>query len=114
MKATTPADSDNTFEGIAREWHIGQSRVWSPIHTKNVSDRLSRNVFPYLSNNAITDITVPELLQELRRIEARGAFETAHRVLGNVSEVFRVAIGSERLSFSTRSRATEHQHPYLK
>jgi len=94
MKATTPTDSDNTFEGIAREWHIGQSRVWSPIHTKNVSDRLSRNVFPYLSNNAITDITVPELLQVLRRIEARGAFETAHRVLGNVGEVFRFAIAS--------------------
>lgn len=114
MKATARTDSTNTFEGIAREWHSGQSRVWSPIHTKNVSDRLSRNVFPYWDNKAITDITVPELLQVLRRIEARGPFETAHRVLGNVSEVFRVAIGSARLSFSTRSRATEHQHPYLK
>ena len=94
MKATALSDSTNTFEAIAREWHNGQSRVWSPIHTKNVSDRLSRNVFPYLGNKAITDITVPELLQVLRRIEARGAFETAHRVLGNVSEVFRFAIAS--------------------
>jgi integrase len=94
MKATALSDSANTFEVIAREWHSGQSRIWSPIHTKNVSDRLSRNVFPYLGNKAITDITVPELLQVLRRIEARGAFETAHRVLGNVSEVFRFAIAS--------------------
>ena len=94
MKATAFSDKANTFESIAREWHSGQSRVWSPIHTKNVSDRLSRNVFPYLGNKAITDITVPELLQVLRRIEARGAFETAHRVLGNVSEVFRFAIAS--------------------
>ena len=96
MKATALSDSANTFEGIAREWHSGQSRVWSPIHTKNVSDRLSRNVFPYLGNKAIADITVPELLQVLRRIEARGAFETAHRVLGNVGEVFRFAIASGR------------------
>ena len=94
MKATALSDSANTFEAIALEWHNGQNRVWSPIHTKNVSDRLSRNVFPYLGNKAITDITVPELLQVLRRIEARGAFETAHRVLGNVSEVFRFAIAS--------------------
>jgi integrase len=94
MKATALSDSTNTFEAIAREWHGGQSRIWSPIHTKNVSDRLSRNVFPYVGNKAITDITVPELLQVLRRIEARGAFETAHRVLGNVSEVFRFAIAS--------------------
>ena len=94
MKATALSDSANTFEAIAREWHSGQSRIWSPIHTKNVSDRLSRNVFPYLGNKAITNITVPELLQVLRRIEARGTFETAHRVLGNVSEVFRFAIAS--------------------
>ena len=94
MKATSLSNSANTFEAIAREWHSGQSRIWSPIHTKNVSDRLSRNVFPYLGNKAIADITVPELLQVLRRIEARGAFETAHRVLGNVSEVFRFAIAS--------------------
>ena len=94
MKATSLSNSANTFEAIAREWHSGQSRIWSPIHTKNVSDRLSRNVFPYLGSKAIADITVPELLQVLRRIEARGAFETAHRVLGNVSEVFRFAIAS--------------------
>jgi integrase len=94
IKAAALSDSTNTFEAIAREWHNGQGRVWSPIHTKNVSDRLSRNVFPYLGNKAIADITVPELLQVLRRIEARGAFETAHRVLGNVSEVFRFAIAS--------------------
>ena len=94
MKATALSDNANTFESIAREWHSGQSRVWSPIHTKNVDDRLSRNVFPYLGNKAITNITVPELLQVLRRMEARGTFETAHRVLGNVNEVFRFAIAS--------------------
>ena len=94
MKTRALSDGTNTFEAIAGEWHSAQSRVWSPIHTKNVSDRLSRNVFPYLGSKAITGITVPELLQVLRRIEARGAFETAHRVLGNVNEVFRFAIAS--------------------
>jgi len=56
MKATALSDSTNTFEAIAREWHSGQGRVWSPIHTKNVSDRLSRNVFSYLGNKTITHI----------------------------------------------------------
>ena len=40
------------------------------------------------------DITVPELLKMLRRIEERGAHETAHRVLGNVGEIYRYAIAS--------------------
>ena len=94
MKARALSDSTNTFESLARQWHGAQSHIWSPIHSKNVSDRLSRNIFPYLGNKVITEIKVPELLQALRRIEARGAFETAHRVLGNVNEVFRFAIAS--------------------
>ena len=94
MKARALSDSANTFQGLAREWHSTKLSVWSPIHAKNVIDRLSRNIFPYLGSKAIADIKVPELLQVLRRIEARGALETAHRVLGNVNEVFRFAIAS--------------------
>ena len=40
----------------------------------------------------MTEITVPELISLLRRIEDRGAYETAHRVQGNCGEVFRYAM----------------------
>ena len=93
-KASDSLNNSNTFEALAREWHTGKSRVWSSVHAKNVLDRLDRNVFPYVGGRALPDITVPELLKLLRRIEERGAHETAHRVLGNVGEVYRYAIAS--------------------
>ncbi|MDA8754753.1 integrase arm-type DNA-binding domain-containing protein [Luminiphilus sp.] len=94
QKAAQTKHTDGAFETLAREWHAGKSRVWSTIHSKNVLDRLTRNVFPYVGNAPIEDITVPELLKLLRRIEERGAHETAHRVLGNIGEVYRYAIAS--------------------
>jgi integrase len=94
QKAAEAKSTDSAFETIALKWHAGQSRVWSTIHSKNVLDRLARNVFPYVGSKSIADITVPELLSLLRRIEGRGAHETAHRVLGNIGEVYRYAIAS--------------------
>ncbi|MDB2380577.1 integrase arm-type DNA-binding domain-containing protein [Luminiphilus sp.] len=95
-KAAQVEDSDGTFEALALEWHAGQSRVWSSIHSKNVIDRLTRDVFPFVGRRPIVEITVPELLRLLRRIEERGANETAHRVRGNIGEVYRYAIASGR------------------
>jgi integrase len=44
----------------------------------------------------IAEITPPELLQVIRKIEARGALETAHRALANCSQVFRYAVATGR------------------
>ena len=84
----------DTFEALALEWHAGKSRIWSPIHSKNVLDRLSHNVFPYIGKINIETITISQLLKLLRRIEERGSNETAHRVLGNLNEIYRFAIAS--------------------
>ena len=94
QRTSSAASKENTFESLAREWHSGKSRVWSTIHTKNVLARLEGNIFPWIGKRPITEITVTELLQVLRRIEERGAYETAHRVHGNCSEVFSYAIAS--------------------
>ena len=58
QKAAETKNADSTFETLAREWHAGKSRVWSTIHTKNVLDRLTRNVFPYVGNAPIGDINL--------------------------------------------------------
>lgn len=94
LKAARVTEGQNTFKAIALEWHAGRSHAWSPIHSRNVKDRLSQNVLPYVGNKLITEIKVPELLKLLRRIETRGAHETAHRVLGNIGEVYRYAIAA--------------------
>jgi integrase len=58
--------------------------------------RLEQNIFPWIGRRPITEVTAPELLSALRRIEARGANETAHRILKICGQVFRYAIVTGR------------------
>ena len=94
QKADKAKTTDREFETIAREWHAGRSHAWTPIHSKNIMDRLTRDVFPYVGKIPIEDITIPHLLQLIKRIEARGTMETAHRVRGNIDHVYQYAIAS--------------------
>ncbi|HEX2752817.1 MAG TPA: integrase arm-type DNA-binding domain-containing protein, partial [Alphaproteobacteria bacterium] len=86
----------NTFEVIAREWMERQAAKWAKSNTEKVSRRLERDLFPWIGKRPITDITAPELLKVLRKIEERGAVETAHRALQNCGQVFRYAIATGR------------------
>lgn len=90
------AAGHTTFEYIAREWHEQFKVNWTDGHATTNLSRLENNVFPWIGKKAITEITSPEILRLLRRIESRGAIETAHRVRGLMSRVFRFAIASGR------------------
>lgn len=91
--AQTGAD---TFEVIAREWHARRAAIWASDHADRVLRLLERDVFPWLGTRRIQSITAPDLLAVLRRIESRGAHETAHRALQASSQIFRFAIVTGR------------------
>ncbi|MDY6943734.1 MAG: integrase arm-type DNA-binding domain-containing protein [Pseudomonadota bacterium] len=86
----------NSFEVVAREWHAKHLPSWTDEHAETIIRRLELNVFPWLSGKPVADITAPQLLQVMRRIEERGALETAHRVLGCCGQVFRYAVATGR------------------
>jgi len=88
--------NENTFEVIAREWHTKFSPTWTPLHGATILRRLELNVFPWMGARPIIDIRPPELLMVLRRIESRGALETAHRVKIICGQVFRFAVATGR------------------
>jgi integrase len=85
-----------TFEAIAREWFALNSRKWAPSHGDRIIRRLELNIFPWLGTCPIAEIKASELLTTLRRIEGRGAHETAHRALQNCARVFRYAVVTDR------------------
>ena len=96
-KAKKESDSGaDTFETIAREWFEKFSPTWSPSHGDRIIRRLERDIFPWLGKRPIKEIKAPELLAVLRRIEARGAVETAHRASQNCGQVFRYAVATGR------------------
>ena len=85
-----------TFEVIAREWYAKFSPSWAASHAKTTIRRLEIFIFPWLGARQVKTVTAPELLAALRRIEAKGALETAHRVKQVCGQVFRYAIATGR------------------
>lgn len=96
QKAAGTGDNLNSFEVVAREWFARQRSTWVDSHADKILSRLERDLFPWLGNRPISAITAPELLSALRRIEERGAVETAHRALQNCGQIFRYAIVTGR------------------
>ncbi len=86
----------DSFETIAREWFEKFSPIWSPSHGERIIRRLERDIFPWIGKRPVNEIKAPELLSVLRRIESRGAVETAHRASQNCGQVFRYAIATGR------------------
>lgn len=87
-------EARNSFKAIAYEWHAKFSPKWTPEHANRILRRLEQDIFPWLGTLPISEINAPDLLSALRRIESRGAIETAHRVHQNCGQIFRYAIAS--------------------
>lgn len=81
----------NTFEAVAREWYQHSLEKWSDNHAQTVLRRLEGELFPSLGKLPIRDITAPEIVAVLRKIEARPAYEAARRVLQLCGQVYQYA-----------------------
>jgi integrase len=95
-KAHAEAVNTNTFEAVAREWFAIQSKKWVKGHADKIIGRLKKDIFPRLRGRPIAEIKAPEILAVLRKIEERGAYETAHRAMQSCSQVFGYAIATGR------------------
>ena len=96
VKATKTERAANSFEVIAREWFARKLPSWAPSNADKIIQRLENDAFPWLGGRPIADITPHELLKVLRRIEERGAVESAHRMRNYCSQIFRYAIATGR------------------
>lgn len=87
---------ENSFEVVAREWHTKFSGQWTSGHAATIMDRLSRDVFPWLGTKPVSEVRPLDLLAVLRRVEGRGALETAHRIRTICGHVLRYATATGR------------------
>jgi len=86
----------DTFEGVAKEWLALQGKSLAPETISILGARLNSALYPYLGSRPVASITAQELLVSLRRIEARGRHETAHRVRALAGRVLRYAVATGR------------------
>ncbi len=96
QKAAKADRAANSFEVLAREWYAKFVSAWGDLHRVRVLRRLERDVFPWIGERPIAEITASELLTIIRRVENRGALDTAHRVLSTCGQVFRYAVATLR------------------
>ena len=102
----------NSFEAVALEWYEKQRHTWVGHHAKDVDRRLRGNIFPILGARPIGQIEAPELLMAIRKVESRGSYDLAHRVLQVCGQIFRYGIATGRctrnLSADLRGALTPH------
>jgi integrase len=85
-----------TFEAVGREWFAKHSPNWKPGHADKIIRRLERDVFPWIGAMPVANLTAPDVLAVLRRIDSRGVRETAHRASQNIGQVMRYAVATGR------------------
>lgn len=86
----------DTVEAVAREWFLKFSPQWVDSHSSKIIRRLERDLFPHIGASDIAKITPASLLMVLRKIESRGALETAHRLHQNCGQIWRYAVATGR------------------
>jgi integrase len=89
-------ERENSFEAVAREWHENKKSAWTERHAKRILTLLERELFPFIGARPIGQVTAPELLAVVRKVESRNALELARKVIQTASQVFRYAIATAR------------------
>lgn len=95
-KRTQRLNAENSFEAIAREWHAKYAPTWSEGHGARILRRLEVDAFPWIGGKPVADLAPPDVLDVLRRVEKRGALETAHRLHANIGQACRYAVATGR------------------
>lgn len=89
------AQRGRSFEDVAREWwehwKVGKTDRYADYAIK----RLVLDVFPEIGAGAICDLTTRQIVACVRKIEARGCNDLAHKQLNKISQVFRYAIAHD-------------------
>ncbi|EIZ77749.1 phage integrase [Novosphingobium sp. Rr 2-17] len=110
-KAQAIADALDSFEKVARAWHEVKAKALTERYSAAVLSRLERNVFGAIGSKPIRSITAPMVLEMIRRIEKRGAYDMAHRVRNHVSDVFVWAIASGLAETDPAAMIKKALHP---
>lgn len=77
-----------TFKVIAESWLAENRPRWNGKHAKNVSEALARDIYPAIGALPIAEVTKPIVVQLLKKIEQRGAVETAKRHRQRIEDIF--------------------------
>ncbi|MGH8296438.1 MAG: tyrosine-type recombinase/integrase [Steroidobacteraceae bacterium] len=94
LKRAERLSQADTFAAIAQEWLDKQNFESATLEKARWT--LDSLINPYIGTTPIKALTPPAVLEVLRKLEARGKHDTAHRTRQRISQVVRYAIATGR------------------
>jgi hypothetical protein len=94
QKTAVISTAENSFEVVARAWHAKNVERWAESHDKTTLERLQKNIFPWLGEKPVREITLSDIKSVLHRIEER-APESARRMYVALNMIFRYCVASD-------------------
>ncbi len=84
----------NSFQSVATDWYELTKPRWTDTTANKQLWLLEKNLFPWIGSVPLAELKPTHILKALRRIESRGAIETAHRAKQVAGQVFRYGVAS--------------------
>ncbi|WP_343611166.1 integrase arm-type DNA-binding domain-containing protein [Novosphingobium sp.] len=114
QKNSVAQDLSRSFEKVARDWHSVQKAQWKPRHADDVLASMETDLFPKLGSKDLSEIKTAELASLLRKVQDRGAAETAFRLLQRISAVYRFARACELVEHNPAETVADALQPVVK
>ena len=90
-KQERQAALQNTFEAVAKRWHADNLHRWQPIHAERILADMQKDVFPYIGQIPLPEVSVSDVKNVIAAIVARGANVTAEKVRQWIGAVYTYA-----------------------
>lgn len=91
-KREAKSRTENSFAALAEAWLENKKAGWSESSATKARQYLDSDLIPALGTRPIVEIRRPELVDVLRRLEKRGAYDAARKCRGWLSNIFRYAL----------------------
>lgn len=124
-KAKAADRQENTFEAVANRWHAFKLPRWSKsIRGAAVQSRfyLEKDLIPELGKYPLDQINRADVLRAMRRVERRGALNSARKCRSWLNEIFRYGMAEDLIDINPASdldivavpEPPVQHNPYLK
>jgi integrase len=110
-----------TFEGLAREWFAYNSPRWAESTARKASLYMENDLIPVIGARPVNAITRPELVELVRKVEARGTLNAAGKIRQWLHQIFRYGLATGVVDanpatdldvVAAPAKATRH-HPHI-
>jgi len=91
------------FKTAAEEWYQNKLPAWAAATVKKRRALLDNDLLPWLGDIPFSEITPTKLLKALRRIEGRGALDTARNAQQVLNDICRYAVWTQRITSNPAS-----------